>query len=123
MPVVDEKATEKGDGSWGALRTIAQVSRSELGHGYADERVLIFAVCFRQADDEHNVRRPTKAVPDDSGGVKLAPLDLGERLRYLELKTNAWMNWANHYDLDRIEDKSACKRRGKHILYHTSLLF
>ena len=63
-----------------------------------------------EADDEHNVRRPTKAVSDGNGGVKLVPLDLGERLRYLELKTNAWMNWANHYDLDRLEDTTACKR-------------
>jgi len=45
------------------------------------------------------------------------PLDFGERLRYLELKTNAWMNWGNHYDLDRLEDKTACARQTTLIEY------
>jgi hypothetical protein len=88
------------------------------------------------ADDAYNVRVPTKAVITERSrdGVReeawegeLQPLSTAERLRYLELKTNAWMNWGdlmssaaamhltllaagNFYDLEGRVAHTACKK-------------
>ena len=33
-----------------------------------------------------------------------------ERLRYLELKTNAYFNWGNYYNMESIVERSICKK-------------
>eukprot|EP00656_Telonema_subtile_P015898 TRINITY_DN18364_c0_g1_i2.p1 TRINITY_DN18364_c0_g1~~TRINITY_DN18364_c0_g1_i2.p1 ORF type:complete len:371 (+),score=95.62 TRINITY_DN18364_c0_g1_i2:175-1287(+) len=59
-------------------------------------------------DDDYNVRYPSRMVaPADGssqGEFQLVDLDLDERLRYMELKTNAYFNWANHYNMEAIVD-------------------
>ena len=60
-------------------------------------------------DEFYNVREPTKAVYIDGKRKKFKKLDLEERLRYLEMKTNAYMNWGNWYDLDSQVDENICK--------------
>jgi len=64
----------------------------------------------RPADNLYNVRMAYQLTePPQAADLKnkqfygtfaVQPLTLSERVRYLELKTNARMNWANHYDLD-----------------------
>jgi len=70
-------------------------------------------------DDVYNVRlsshltSPIQPVgsrhKEFYGTFEVQPLSLRARVRYLELKTNARMNWANHYNLDWIQHPHECK--------------
>lgn len=72
---------------------------------------------FTKNDDEYNVRMPTKARVQN-GAIVLEKLDLSERLRYLELKTNAWMNWGNYYDMEAQSDPSICSNASSLIEFN-----
>jgi len=56
-------------------------------------------------DDIFNVRMPHKIVGGDGlsgfvkGEIQTEPLTQRERLRYLELKSNGFTSWSNHYDM------------------------
>lgn len=61
-------------------------------------------------DDSFNVRVPTRKVDTGNGKFVLEKLSLSDRLRYLELKTNGFMNWGNHYDMDSHFEQAACSK-------------
>merc|ERR1712166_1441708 len=53
-------------------------------------------------DDQFNARLPARSNGEE--------LSVSERLRYLELKTNGFMNWGNHYDMDSHSEPQLCRK-------------
>jgi len=81
---------------------------TETASSYVPTRVEI-------RDDAFNVRMPTRTVGPSplagaEGSFEVTPLSESERLRYLELKTNAYFNWGNYYNMESIVERSVCKK-------------